>query len=403
MNLYYIYNKFCIIDNEVIPMLVKSNLLISNSTELLDVNHNDFRVIEYLIDETYFPALLQRKFENEKNHRMIYDAFTDLEMIYYFVHQIKDIQKSKQRKESTKIEYIRELLQFYRYLLKSEEFLRKDVDSYIEESLLKNLKQRHIESYQQWLSNYQYGSKMQQYRVTTLSRKLVILKSFFKFLFDSNYVQVPLFTRILNAKITKDDLPNRDLEESEVKSLLNFYRGNILITTLIKLLATSGMRIRELAEANWGNVSKDANGYWLEIVGKGNKKREVKLLNHVFIDLCKLRSRRGFLNSISKTDTNPFFPNKLNKHYSFKYLSKYVIEIIKASELPFVLDHNRTNNISPHFFRHHYACRSIEKGASIYQVSRSLGHESIQTTEIYLAKMMNRSQHASNVWDDEEY
>ncbi|MFD4706356.1 tyrosine-type recombinase/integrase [Gottfriedia sp. NPDC058432] len=384
-------------------MLVKSNLLITNSIHLPATNLNESNIIEYLIDETYFPTLLQTKFENEKNHRMIYEGFTDLDMIYYFVHQRKDIQKSKQRKESTKMEYIRELLQFYRYLLRSEEFLRQDVASYIETSLFKNLKQRHIDSYQQWLSTYQYGPNKQLYRVTTLSRKLVILKSFFKFLFDSHYVQVPLYTRILNAKITKDDLPNRDLEESEVKALLNFYNGNILKTTIIKLLATTGMRIRELAEANWGKVTKDSNAYWLEIVGKGNKKREVKLLNHVFVDLCKLRSRRGLSNQIAKTDSSPFFPNKLKQHYSFKYLSKYVIEMIKDSELTFVKDHNRTNNISPHFFRHHYACRSIEKGASIYQVSRSLGHESIQTTEIYLAKMMNRTQNASNVWDDEEY
>ncbi|PET36770.1 site-specific recombinase, partial [Bacillus sp. AFS001701] len=204
-------------------MLVKSSLLITNSVHLPSTNLNESNIIAYLIDETYFPILLQTKFENEKNHRMIYEGFSDLDMIYYFVHQRKDIQKSKQRKDSTKMEYIRELMQFFRYLMKSEEFLRQDVEFYIETSFFKNLKQRHIDSYQQWLSTYQYGSNKQHYRVTTLSRKLVILKSFFKFLFDSHYVQVPLYTRILNAKITKDDLPNRDLEESEVKALLNFY------------------------------------------------------------------------------------------------------------------------------------------------------------------------------------
>lgn len=382
---------------------MESNLLISNSTQFPIAMPSDLKTIEYLIDDTYISSLLQIKFENEKNHRMIYEGFSDIDMIYYYVHQRKDIQKSKQRKSSTKLEYIRELLQFYRYLMNSQEFLRQDVDGFIENSLFKNLKQRHIDAYQQWLSTYRYGKKQELYRVTTLSRKLVILKSFFKFLFESSFIQVPIYTRILDAKITKDDLPNRDLEENEVKALLEFYKGNILKTTLIKLLATTGMRIRELAEANWGNISKDTNGYWLEIIGKGNKKREVKILNHVFMDLCKLRERRGLSNQITKTDTNPFFPNKMNHHYSFKYLSKYVIEMIKDSALPFVTDSKRTGNISPHFFRHHYACRSIEKGANIYQVSRSLGHESIQTTELYLAKMMNRSQHASNVWDDEAY
>jgi len=375
----------------------------SIKTAVLTTTNDNTYIIDQLLDETHQVALLQAKFDNEKQNRSFFDGFSDLEMIYYYVHQRKDIQTSKQRKQSTKMEYIRELIQFYKYLKQSEDFIRNDVEIYHETSLFKNLKQRHIEAYQQWLSTYQYGQKKQVYRVTTLSRKLVILKSFFRFLFDSNYIQEALYTRILDAKITKDDLPNRDLEESEVKALLDFYKSNILKSTLIKLLATTGMRIRELSEAKWGNVSKDTNGYWLQIIGKGNKKREVKILNHVYLDLCRLRDRRGLSNQISKTDSSPLFPNKMNQHYSFKYLSNFVVDMVKSSDLPFVTERNDTNNISPHFFRHHYACRSIEKGASIYQVSRSLGHESIQTTELYLSKMMNRNQHASNVWDEDEY
>lgn len=379
-------------------------LPVNSSLKIVLSTTNDYaNIINLLLDETHQLTLLQSKFENEKQNRSFFEGFSDLEMIYYYVHQRKDIQTTKQRKQSTKMEYIRELLQFYKYLKQSEDFIRNDVDIYHETSLFKNLRERHIEAYQQWLSTYKYGPKKHVYRVTTLSRKLVILKSFFRFLYDSNYIQETLYTRILDAKITKDDLPNRDLEESEVKALLDYYQSNVLKATLIKLLATTGMRIRELSEAKWSNVSKDANGYWLQIIGKGNKKREVKILNHVFLDLCRLRERRGLSNQTSKTDSSPFFPNKMNGHYSFKYLSKYVVDMVKNSNLPFVTERNDINNISPHFFRHHYACRSIEKGASIYQVSRSLGHESIQTTELYLAKMMNRNQHASNVWDEDEY
>lgn len=384
-------------------MLVDEKKLIKKPTFALTLKDEITKLNDFLIDATYLPSLLNTKFENEKNNYSIFEGFTDFEMIYFYVHQRKDIQTSKQRKNSTKKEYIRELIQFFRYLHQSEEFIRQDVENYDENSLFKNLKQRHIEAYQLWLSNHQYGQKQQLYKVTTLSRKLVLLKSFFKFLFDVDYIHEPLFKRVLEAKITKDDLPNRDLEENEVKELLNFYKGHIVNSTLIKILATTGMRIRELAEANWGNLSRDSSGYWLEILGKGNKKREVKLLTHVYNDICTLRKRRGLSVENNRTDQSPLFPNKMNKHYSNKYLSKYVIEMIKETNLPFITNTNRTTNIGPHFFRHHYACRSIEKGANIYQVSRSLGHESIQTTELYLAKMMNRAQHASNVWDDDEY
>jgi len=120
----------------------------SIKTAVLTTTNDNTYIIDQLLDETHQLALLQAKFDNEKQNRSFFDGFSDLEMIYYYVHQRKDIQTSKQRKQSTKMEYIRELIQFYKYLKQSEDFIRKDVEIYHESSLFKNLKQRHIEAYQ---------------------------------------------------------------------------------------------------------------------------------------------------------------------------------------------------------------------------------------------------------------
>ncbi|WP_369700028.1 tyrosine-type recombinase/integrase [Bacillus sp. AFS041924] len=54
--------------------------------------------------------------------------------------------------------------------------------------------------------------------------------------------------------------------------------------------------------------------------------------------------------------------------------------------------------MSAHFFRHWYAIHFRENGADIYSISTSLGHESIKTTQIYLAKHEKRETNVGLLW-----
>ncbi|WP_342568237.1 tyrosine-type recombinase/integrase [Psychrobacillus sp. FSL K6-4046] len=55
--------------------------------------------------------------------------------------------------------------------------------------------------------------------------------------------------------------------------------------------------------------------------------------------------------------------------------------------------------MTPHVFRHAYAIISRENNADIYSIKRSLGHERIETTEIYLEKVYSRKHSAVLSWD----
>jgi len=43
--------------------------------------------------------------------------------------------------------------------------------------------------------------------------------------------------------------------------------------------------------------------------------------------------------------------------------------------------------LNPHGLRHFFACNFIRRGGDVHRLSRLLGHESVNTTQIYLRSM----------------
>ena len=71
--------------------------------------------------------------------------------------------------------------------------------------------------------------------------------------------------------------------------------------------------------------------------------------------------------------------------------------MIKETSLPFLL--HRSSPVGPHTFRHAFAIISHKSGVDIYQIMRSLGHEKIETTMIYLEKIFEKERHAIHGWN----
>lgn len=54
-------------------------------------------------------------------------------------------------------------------------------------------------------------------------------------------------------------------------------------------------------------------------------------------------------------------------------------------------------------FRHAFAIISHKSKVDIYQIMRSLGHEKIETTMIYLEKIFEKERHAIHGWNPEVF
>ncbi|MET3195280.1 tyrosine-type recombinase/integrase [Gottfriedia sp. OAE603] len=348
--------------------------------------------VKLFLDESNFYILKQQKYMNEEENLNSFAGFNDLQMIYYFVHQKKDIKKV--RTDETKREYLRELLQFVTTLHKNSNILKIEEDALA----IKFLQKRHIEAYQEFIATASLGRDKKPYKVTTLARKTVILKAFFKFIYSVGYTKENLCDGLLSSNVHRDDLPNRDMTYMEVQKILEFYKDAPIQYGLIILLATTGIRIRELTDAKFKDLTYENGEYWLKVKGKRNKEREVYIFPYVFDAIINYRKRRQLPIELNPLDDSPLFTSFNNKKFGPSYLSKYLTKVLSRTGFDFLYLNGRNGIITPHFLRHFYAIYSAEQGADVFRIQQSLGHESIKTTMLYLDKQAKRKHNVALTW-----
>ncbi len=359
---------------------------------------------DLLVDARYVEDLELKKEENEKGEVNSFQSFSDLELIYYFVQKERDTDEKKNRKNKTKKDYIRELLFFYKKVLDYEESIRMEMENYSESSLLKLLRRRHLKRFQEWLSSEPLGRNGKPYSVATLSKKTVIIKTFLKWIYNEDIVQEDLTKDLKSTNVSDNDRPNRDLSYEEVDQLLRYYETRNPVTHIILfILATTGLRCEELASAKWGDLYYDSftDRYWLKVVGKNNKPREVVIFRKAFHLLVKLRKRKRMSSDLNPNDQSYLITTNKGNPYTGRYLSSYITRKIQETNLEFLK--YRDTNITPHFMRHFFAIESAKLGVSIYDLQRTLDHESIKTTEIYLDKFMKKERNVALKWDESKF
>ncbi|MEI2358918.1 integrase, partial [Mesobacillus zeae] len=140
-----------------------------------------------MVDSSFYNQLID---EIDVSGESAFHSLNDLEMIYFFVHQKKDLNDKKNRRENTKREYLRDLLIFYKQLLVQAQIFDIKLENVIQYQLLNKLNDRNIRKYQEWIKQAPLGKGGKLYSVATLNRKTVVLKSFLSFLFENKYISL---------------------------------------------------------------------------------------------------------------------------------------------------------------------------------------------------------------------
>lgn len=211
----------------------------------------------------------------------------------------------------------------------------------------------------------------------TIRRRIACLRSFFRFLEEEGKLADPFSG--WKVKLPRRKRLPRALSRDETSILLASARGSRrtdvsslsgILSTEIRLMISTGIRVGELCKIQIGDVSVD--GSTLRIHGKGSRDRIVYVTNpRLQVDLGKLVAlRRRLVGAAS-----PLFANRngasLRPHSFRSKLRTFASQV------------GIQRRVTPHMLRHTAATLLIENGVDIRIVQRLLGHSSIATTEIY--------------------
>ena len=144
--------------------------------------------------------------------------------------------------------------------------------------------------------------------------------------------------------------------------------GEYLYYFIIRYMACTGMRVSELVQVTTCDVYR---GY-KDLFSKGHKSRRIFIPSQLRDDTMSWLAREGrpegylFLNRFGDRITAAGIRGQLKK-----FAARYGMNV---------------SLVFPHSFRHRFAKSFIEHGGDIAMLSDLLGHESIETTRIYLRR-----------------
>lgn len=217
-----------------------------------------------------------------------------------------------------------------------------------------------------------------KYSHSTIHNRVSAIRSFYKFLIQTQEMDSDPFSLVKLPKLKKD-LPIF-LTESAMPSLLSAPRNTveneksdatdaIRNALCIELLYGAGLRVSELCNMKWRDIEFATNT--ARILGKGSKVRFCPFGEKAGEVLRTWRdefaSSKDFdANVITLKDGKPIYPR-----YVQRMIKKYLVQ----AGLP--------TNITPHKLRHSFATHLVNNGIDLRSLQEMLGHASLSTTQIY--------------------
>lgn len=180
------------------------------------------------------------------------------------------------------------------------------------------------------------------------------------------YIQVNPFLMISKTDKVKQDRPNPDtLSIEEVQALIDTPCVNNEVKNAFLFACFVGLRISDIRNLEWGvNLKKDNEGYYINAL-------QVKTKHPV-----QFRVEGDALRWLP-TDKDPL----TGKVFNLPNANAIAYDLKKWGKMAKLSQHL-------HFHLSRHTCASLlhDKGISVYDISKQLGHQSIEITAKYIAQ-----------------
>ena len=208
---------------------------------------------------------------------------------------------------------------------------------------------------------------------------LKVLKSFINYLNDQEYIGWTISKKISWAKEKKTIIET--FTHEHIQMMLDNCKGtdffNVRNYAIISFLFDTGVRCWELCSIKWEDLKEN---YVVITNGKNHKERALPINPVLNKALTRWKAaEKTYFDLVSLcTPGDGLFVSRSGRQKSVSAVENILKEAGKDIQ---------GVRVSPHTCRHTYAQYMLQSGVDLYSLSRLLGHENVNITQVYLRSL----------------
>lgn len=274
-----------------------------------------------------------------------------------------------------------EILGYSPLTVKEKHLYLKAFFTYLEENkifVLEKIKPKDIAGYYQSLQQKISAITGAPLTGESIQRRMRIIQKYFSYLIETGTLKKDPASGFIFS--SENHIRERIIfTQGQIRELYGVSR-NLQEKAILNLAYGCGLRVGELVRINRGDLNLQDHVVIVE-KGKNNKRRLIPITEKVKEEL------QEFIFSIENgqlpTGSQPLFYNKENRRMQPGSFVRILKNMLLDTEFGKKLTTQELRKSGMHTLRHSIATHLLENGMRLEQIRCFLGHDHIETTEIY--------------------